>query len=84
MMATSARGKEDKARILLEKMKAATGGGDDDVEMEEEEEPAEADAEDYDFEEDEDEMGGDYDGEKYFDNGEGDSADDDNAGNDDY
>ncbi|KAG0650441.1 hypothetical protein D0Z07_3154 [Hyphodiscus hymeniophilus] len=75
--------KAERERILLEKIHKATGGGKDDAELEEEEEP-EAEAEDYDFEDDEDEMGGDYDGEKYFDNGEGDSGDDDNAGNDDY
>jgi DNA-directed RNA polymerase III subunit RPC7 len=81
---SKSKGTEEKTRIILEKIKNATGG-EDDADMEEDEEPAEEEEQDYDFEDDEDQMGGDYDGEKYFDNGEGDSGDEDNtAGNDDY
>jgi DNA-directed RNA polymerase III subunit RPC7 len=73
---------EERSRILLEKIKNVAGA-EDDMEVEEEEEAIEEE-EDYDFEDDEQEMGGDYDGEKYFDNGEGDSDDGGDAGNDDY
>lgn len=83
LMLSNAKDSEEKTRIILEKIKTATGDKEDDAEMEDEE-PAEEEEQDYDFEEDEDDMGGDYDGEKYFDNGEGDSGDDDNAGGDDY
>lgn len=84
MLSSTNRNSEEKTRIMLEKIRNATGAGDEDAEMEEEEEPAEEEEQDYDFEDDEDQMGGDYDGEKYFDNGEGDSGDDADAGNDDY
>ena len=80
---TGTKNSEEKTRIILEKIKNATGA-EDDAELEEDEEPAEEEEQDYDFEDDENEMGGDYDGEKYFDNGEGDSGDDGDAGNDDY
>jgi DNA-directed RNA polymerase III subunit RPC7 len=83
MSDSKSKGTEEKTRIVLEKIKNATGG-EEDGELDEEEENAEEEEQDYDFEDDENEMGGDYDGEKYFDNGEGESGEDDNAGNDDY
>ena len=81
-MGTATKDSAEKTRIILEKIKDV--GLEDDAEMAEDDEPVEEEPEDYDFEEDEEEMGGDYDGEKYFDNGEGDSGDEGDRGNDEY
>ncbi|RDW77235.1 hypothetical protein BP6252_05288 [Coleophoma cylindrospora] len=71
----------EKAKALLEKIQNVAEEGDEDAEPGEEE----AEEEDYDYEEDEDEMGGDYDGEQYFDGGENDEDDGDGGnGGDDY
>jgi hypothetical protein len=83
MMGGTAKSSDEKTRIMLDKIESVTGGKDE-AEMEDDEEPAEPEPEDYDFEDDEEDMGGDYDGEKYFDNGEGDSGEDGDGGNDDY
>ncbi len=74
IMGGAAQDSDEKTRIILEKIKNATGV-EEDAELEEEDELAEEELRDDDWEEDEEEMGGDYDGEKYFDNGEGDSDD---------
>jgi DNA-directed RNA polymerase III subunit RPC7 len=75
---------EDRAKIILEKIKKATGEEDAEGDAEEgDEEGGAEEEEDYDYEEDEGEMGGDYDAEKYFDGGEEDEEEGD-AGGDDY
>lgn len=61
-----------KKKILEDKLKTVAADLDEDEDAEAEEEHVE---EDYDYEEDEDEMGGDYDGEQYFDGGEKDEED---------
>lgn len=53
----------EKTKLILEKIKNATGGGEEaDGEMEDPDEEMEQEPEDDDFEGDEDEMAGDYDG----------------------
>jgi DNA-directed RNA polymerase III subunit RPC7 len=83
LMMAGGKGAADKERVILEKINAATGGGED-GDVDEDDEPAEEEEQDYDFEDDENDMGGDYDGEKYFDNGEDDEGDEDGGGNGDY
>jgi DNA-directed RNA polymerase III subunit RPC7 len=82
-MGATTTDKAEKVRVMLEKIEKSVGL-EDDAETAEDDEPGEEEPEDYDFAEDEEEMGGDYDGEKYFDNGEGDSGDEGDGGNDDY
>jgi hypothetical protein len=56
----------EKTKIILEKIKNATGGGEEaDAEVEDPDEEMEQEPEDDDFEGDEDEMAGDYDGGKF-------------------
>jgi len=69
-----------KTLTILEKIKNATEDEEAEGEAELEEEPEE----DYDYEDDEDEMGGDYDGEQYFDGGDNDEDDGGEGGGDDY
>ncbi|RAL67817.1 hypothetical protein DID88_008544 [Monilinia fructigena] len=86
--ALAAMGEEDpseRTRALLAKIERATGvegaeGEGEDMEEEEEEEE-----QDNDYEDDEEDMGGDYDAEQYFENGEDDDDDGgDGGGGDDY
>ena len=75
---------EERRRMIMEKIGevAAEGGAEDEV-MEEDGE-GEAEEEDYNYEDDEDEMGGDYDAEQYFDDGDGMDDDEGGGGGDDY
>lgn len=74
----------DRSTVLLEKIKKVTGEDDDDGKADDgDEEGVPEEEEDYDYEEDEGEMGGDYDAEKYFDDGENDEEDGE-AGGEDY
>ncbi|TAQ85346.1 hypothetical protein B7494_g6335 [Chlorociboria aeruginascens] len=79
--------KEAQEKILSDKIdkikEAAVAGEDGEDEDEEDEENIDAE-EDYDFEDDEEEMGGDYDGEKYFSPGDDEEEDDGGGGGDDY
>jgi DNA-directed RNA polymerase III subunit RPC7 len=75
---------KDLNKLLLETIKRVAGEEDNDGEAEEvEKETGPDEEEDYDYEEDEGDMGGDYDAEKYFDDGENDEEDGE-AGGDDY
>lgn len=75
---------EERAKVLLEKIKTATdeeGEGEGEAEEGDEEAAAEEE-EDYDYEDDEGDMGGDYDAEKYFDGGEEDEVEVEGGGDD--
>ena len=73
---------EEKRKAMMEKIGEIAGeeGGADDEEVEGEAE----EEEDYNYEDDEDEMGGDYDAEQYFDDGDGMDDDEGGGGGDDY
>lgn len=75
---------EERAKLLLEKIKTAAPEEDGEAEGEEVDEEAVAEEEeDYDYEDDEGDMGGDYDAEKYFDGGE-EEEEEGEGGGDDY
>lgn len=76
--------KEERQKLMLELVEKIAKDAEAEEEVEAEGEPE--DDVDYDYEDDEGDMGGDYDGEKYFDNGEGEDEDGGggDAGGDDY
>lgn len=74
---------EEKRRAMMEKIGEVTADGPEDEVMEEEGE-GEEEEQDYNYEDDEDEMGGDYDAEQYFDDGDGGDDDEGGGGGDDY
>jgi len=79
---TAATAKAETALEIIDKMTAGgEGGAEGEMEDAEEEEVEEVDN---DYEEDDEDMGGDYDGEQYFDNGEGEDYDEGEGGGDDY
>jgi DNA-directed RNA polymerase III subunit RPC7 len=77
---TAGMSAEERQRVLLEKLAAAEAEEDGGEGMEDGEE--EEEEQDYDYEMDEDEMGGDYDAEQYFDDGDGGEDDGDGGGGD--
>ncbi|PQE06183.1 hypothetical protein CJF30_00005148 [Rutstroemia sp. NJR-2017a BBW] len=75
----------ERTKAILERIERVAGAEGAEGEGEEALEDEEEEEEDYNYEDDEDEMGGDYDGEQYFENGEEDDDDGgDGGGGDDY
>lgn len=74
---------EEKRKKMMEKIGEIAAEGQEDEVMDEDAEGEEVE-EDYNYEDDEDEMGGDYDAEQYFDDGDGVDDDEGGGGGDDY